>query len=338
MQRNCGPAINRANMSNSRFFIIVSGPTAVGKTAALPEFTSRIKCEIINADVGQLYEPLSIGTAKPAWQKEAVPHHLFDVMTTPDNFSVAAYREKVFTLMEEIWTRGNVPLLVGGSLFYLRSLFYPPPLTGESNEEAQGHDALSSQALWAMLNAVDPARAARIVPADRYRLRRALNLWEKTGVKPSDQRPLFVSPPAPYAFIFLSRERDDLTKRINDRVLEMMSLGWVDEVRKLSPAWHSFLRKKKLIGYPEIVCYLQNCDQGELVDESLLIKVIQQKTRQYAKRQMTFWRMLKRELSPHKEGVIFEINLTLCDLALYIEHVFLCMQPFFAVSGGESNE
>ena len=324
-------------MYTSSFFVILSGPTAVGKTAAVAPLAKRLPLEVINADVGQFYEPLSIGTAKPLWRREPVPHHCFDLFKEPVHFSAVSYREKVFALMGEIWARGRIPLFVGGSLFYLRSLFFPPLAAGGEGGQLvkrgeYAHD-LPTADLWKQLALVDPERAQALAPTDRYRIVRALALWEKTGTKPSLLRPVFVEPPAPCVFVFLTRDRADLYRRINERVRLMVQEGWLDEVRALSPAWRAFLREKRFIGYPEMDAYLAGKEGGETEREQLIAD-IQLKTRNYAKRQLTFWRLLRRDLLPQKKVKICEVNLTLCDLALYIEHVFSCVQPFFVTSRG----
>lgn len=111
---------------HSSYLIIIAGPTGVGKSDVGLALASNINGEIINADVGQLYTPLSIGTAKPEWKESEVPHHLFDVLDKPVDFTVTQYRELLLKTVHDVCNRNRVPIIVGGSSFYLSSLFFPP--------------------------------------------------------------------------------------------------------------------------------------------------------------------------------------------------------------------
>src|SRR5579863_9779399 len=111
---------------NRPFMLIVYGPTGVGKTDVALAIAQHIPAEIINMDMGQFYTPLSIGTAKPDWKNSPIPHHLFDIIDTPINYTVAEYRTMLYKTVQEVIGRGNLPILVGGSGFYLHSLLFPP--------------------------------------------------------------------------------------------------------------------------------------------------------------------------------------------------------------------
>ena len=166
----------------------------------------------------------------------------------------------------------------------------------------------------------DPERARQIHPHDRYRIVRALALWH-SGSVPSKQVPLF-DPPGRCYFYYLVRERAELYDRINKRVRQMFDAGWVDEVQHLDASWRTFLRRKKLIGYPEIIDYLET---GTLTFEQL-VDEISRKTRAYAKRQITFWRMLQKKLlaaDPEKKvlSTVAELNLTGVADEVYIEQL-----------------
>lgn len=279
------------------FFIIISGPTGVGKTDFALLLCSQLSfpVEIINADMGQFYTPLSIGTAKPDYVNQPIKHHLFDVVDEPRDFSVAEYRKKVLETMHDLWSRGVTPLCVGGSAFYLQSLFFPPADGKADKEELPAsYVQCTTEELWAHLLAIDPVRAKQIHPRDRYRIERALSLWYHEGKLPSACVPQF-DPPGMCAFYYITRERNELYARINERVQAMIEAGWIEEVKKLTPAWHEFLVAKKLIGYPEIIDFLSRGESSESALE-VLAEEISKKTRAYAKRQLTFWRMLKRKL------------------------------------------
>src|SRR5579859_8042174 len=116
------------------FFLVITGPTGVGKTDFALDLAQHIPSEIINADMGQCYKPLTIGTSKPDWKSQATPHHIFDVLDEPAHFSVTDYREKVLDLIHGIWSRNKLPIIVGGSGFYIKSLFFPPPHSTASGE------------------------------------------------------------------------------------------------------------------------------------------------------------------------------------------------------------
>ena len=299
--------------------IVVYGPTGVGKTAFVDELAQSLPAEIVNADMGQMYTPLNIGTAKPNWRDESVPHHLFDIVDEPKKYTVVSYRALVEKTMRELWQKNKIPILVGGSAFYLKSLFFPP-ISNETLEIVP-----DQKNLWEQLNAIDPERAQKIPKQDRYRLERAMALYKSTGKKPSEFKPLY-DPPADYTLICLTRDRKELYERIDQRVTHMMDEGWMQEAQKLrGTQWESFILEKKIIGYDNIIQYLND---GTASYEDL-IAIIQKRTRNYAKRQMTFLRMLKRQLeqaiaqTPDRSNRchIKEVNLTSIDLHLYINQL-----------------
>lgn len=293
-------------------FIIITGPTAAGKTDFALTMGTKLPIEIINGDMGQLYAPLTIGTAKPSWKTEKIPHHLFDVLESPRNYTVAEYRQEVEKLIIDIHSRGNIPVIVGGSFFYLRSLFFPPRAISiiENKEFKEKYS-------WELLHTIDPERAAQVNKNDAYRIGRALDIWFSTGIKPSENKPLYNPIKGSLCrIIFATQKRPLLYTRINNRAAQMLKGGWVNEVEGLSKEWRDFLHVKKIIGYAEIDTYLNQFHTATSIDP--LIKEIQQKTRNYAKRQETAWRSLKKDLSPYAVK-IDEIDLTLSSLQLYID-------------------
>lgn len=273
-------------MRTENFCILISGPTGVGKTDFVDMLAQMIPAEIVNGDMGQLYTPLTIGTAKPDWSNQPVPHHLFDVIDGPELFTVMAFRQRVKAACHEIWKRGNVPIVVGGSGYYLTALFFPPAEHEVEITQREYNDG----DLWQQLYTIDPVRAQQINPKDEYRIKRALDIWHSTGIKPSEYQPVY-DPIADYCFVWLTRDRQDLYDRINERTNQMVDQGWLEEVEALSQDWYTFLRQKKIIGYPEIIDYLE-----KKLSKEEMIATIQKKTRNYAKRQMTFWRMLRKKL------------------------------------------
>lgn len=367
--------------------LIIYGPTGVGKTDFALNIASKIPAEIINMDVGQLYAPLSIGTAKPDLSTVSVAHHGFDVLDKPENFTVKAYRILCEQLILDIAKRGKLPILVGGSGFYLKSLFFPPQELGQEldsygteydcdtdtsdygksvNEEKSdtgdyygksvceeknraNQANQSSYCLWLQLQAIDPVRASHIHPQDTYRIKRALDIWLKTGKKPSDCKPYFNPIAIGSAHIvFLARDKKELYDRINQRVDLMIDAGWLEEVKKLlKTPWELFIRHKKLIGYNELIDFLQAAPdqkthsktthgQGTHGTESAhadfasVLVAIKQRTRHYAKRQFTFWRTFAL-LCAHRQTnepavelptlFLESVNLTLPSVDLYINQL-----------------
>ena len=168
------------------FAVIIYGPTAVGKTAFADLLAAQVGGEIINGDAAQLYTPFTIGTAKPDWRNASITHHLFDICNEPQNYSVAMYRTEAEKKVVEITGRGSVPIFVGGSGFYLQSLFFP--VTISANRVTPSH---SEDQSWRALHAIDPIRAAAIHPHDTYRISRALFLYQQTKQLPSELKPLY---------------------------------------------------------------------------------------------------------------------------------------------------
>jgi len=303
--------------------LIIYGPTGVGKTDMALAIAASVPAEIINMDMGQFYTPLSIGTAKPDWQNNSVPHHLFDIVDTPINYTVSEYRTLLYKTVEEVTQRGNLPILVGGSGFYLHSLLFPPQVSIPDVDIAALYSAETN--LWNELYAIDPKRALSIDKADGYRIKRALSIWHSTGKLPSSYVPVY-KPEADFMILFLERDRQELTQRINARVLEMFEQGWIAETEKLEKtSWKEFIQHKNLIGYSEIFDYLLS--EKNTTAFSVMIDRISAQTRQYAKRQCTFWRKLEREIKKENqytstnEASLEAVNLTNMEIHLYISEL-----------------
>lgn len=274
--------------NDKKFIFIITGPTASGKTACADQLAHLLDCEVINVDVGQFYTPLSVGTAKPDWKKFNYPCHLFDIINEPKDLTVVHYRALVLEKIKEIQDRGRTPVLVGGSLFYIKSIFFPPhefDVVVQSDESLVSN--LASEELWDFLHSIDPDRAAQIHKNDTYRLQRALHIWQKTGQKPSKFLPK-LHVPFNTIFISLVPEKEVLRDQIKKRTIEMINNdGWIEEAKKLlGTEWETFLETKGLIGYPEIFAWLKNGAVGSDLD--VLINTIQLETIHYAKRQLTF--------------------------------------------------
>lgn len=314
---------NKVISAHVPFMLVVYGPTGVGKTDFALTIAEHIPAEIINMDVGQFYTPLSIGTAKPDWKHSPIPHHFFDVINTPTNYTVTEYRKVLYEKVTEIRQRGKLPILVGGSGFYLHALLFPPQAAIPDVDISSLYPVGTH--LWQELYSIDPKRALSIDKSDEYRIKRALSIWHATKTLPSSYVPVY-EPEADFMIIFLERDRQELKKRINARVLEMLHQGWIEETQALEHTpWQTFIQKKNIIGYNQILDYLSS-DKSDK-DFQVMVDVIATETRQYAKRQHTFWRKLEREINKEKQytgkyiGCLELVNLTNVEIHLYINEL-----------------
>ena len=274
--------------------IIITGPTASGKTELSELIAQKYSGTIINADMGQFYRPLTIGTAKPDWKNKPFKCLLFDILDQPLELNSAAYRTKVLQAIAEIVAEGKMPIIVGGSLFYIKSLFFPPSQIPISEQVRNVDFTQSTEVLLGMLKSIDVDRAQHIHPHDRYRIVRALKLWQQTGIKPSQQKPVF-APSFRALVISIEPPRDVLKKCIEQRTHVMFQQGLIDEARSfLNTDWEAFLEKKGLIGYREIFEWMRAGQQPSLLEATK--DLISQKTWQYAKRQLTFLSTFKEDL------------------------------------------
>ncbi len=274
----------------------LSGPTASGKSAVALALAPEIGAEIVSLDSMALYRGMNIGTAKPSpAERAAVPHHLLDVIDPDEEYSLAQYVAAAHGAVDDIRSRGRTPLFVGGTPLYLKSLlrgiFEGPPadweLRRQLQELARSEDA---QALHARLAQVDPVTAHRLHPRDTRRIIRALEVWEKTGQSITALQQQFDrarSAEACRVFV-LQWPRAELAARIDARVDAMFAAGLVDEVGRLLAGGRSLSRTaSQAVGYREVNEHIQGV-RG-LADTVALTKL---RTRQLAKRQMTWFRSL----------------------------------------------
>lgn len=280
----------------SRPLIVLVGPTASGKTALSLTLAERISglgesAEIINADSRQLYRHLDIGTAKIRPEEmRGVPHHLIDVLDPREEITIARYQTEAIRIIEEIQGRGAVPILVGGSMLYISSVIDGlKPLPFDSGLRAQlekEYDEFGGVRLHRKLSDVDPDSALGIDPNNRPYVVRALEIALLTGDRPSELKSMEVSPYD--IFIFgISWQREALVERINARTKQMLDSGWIEEVQGLlAKGYRSSDPAMKSHGYREICAALQSGS----VDRDELAETIAAKTRQYAKRQTTWWK------------------------------------------------
>ncbi len=275
---------------------VILGPTAVGKTDLSLAIAHMLDAEIVSADSRQVYRFLDIGTAKPdAAQRQAVPHHLIDVVDPHERLNAARFAQLAWDCVREIETRGKQPLVVGGSGLYIRALtdgLFPGPGANpelRASLEAQAN-AEGVHVLHGRLAQVDPPSARRIHPHDRVRIIRALEVYTLTGAPISQWQCQWRDPQRirPFLLIGLMRERDDLRARIAARTQAMLAGGLVAEVRGLLAAGFSpTLPPLRSVGYAESIAYLTG--EYDLAGAQALIE---RNTWRLAKRQITWFRRL----------------------------------------------
>lgn len=283
---------------NKPHALLIIGPTASGKTGFGESIAQKIPSEYINADIGQFYKPLSIGTAKPDWQAYKETAHLFDCLDEPSDMSSFDYRKSVLELVDQIQQRKNLPIIVGGSLFYIKSLFFPPHnFKIDQSVVPEELIGLSKDGRWKLLCEIDPVRAQQIHPNDPYRIERALRIWFLTGKKPSEVAPQ-CRPAFDATIVCLEPTKPVLHERIKQRTKIMLEQGWIEEVESLmGTPWIPFFEKKGLIGYAHIATWIDGGKKASEYDQ--LRETIEQETRWYAKRQMTFLRHLAQMCEKH---------------------------------------
>ena len=275
--------------------IILTGPTAVGKTKASIGLAKAVDGEIISADSMQVYRHMDIGSAKiKPEEMEGIPHHLIDVLEPDDEFHVVKFQQLAKKAMREIWERGHIPIVTGGTGFYIQALLYDIDFDENEKEDACRKELEAyarehgAEALHEKLALVDPASAEMIHPNNIKRVIRALEFYEQTGKRISEHNETQRQRESPYAFAYfvLTDDRAHLYERINRRVDQMIEEGLVNEVQALKDKGYTKqLVSMQGLGYKEILDYLDgNCTLEEA------IYTIKRDTRHFAKRQLTWFK------------------------------------------------
>ena len=278
-----------------RPLIILTGPTAVGKTAASIGLAKAVGGEIISADSMQVYRHMDIGSAKiTADEMQGIPHYLVDVLEPEEAFNVVRFQEMAKAAMQKIYAGGHIPIVVGGTGFYIQALLYDIDFT-ENDSDFSYREELEQTAgdkgaeyLHSLLKQVDPEAAEQIHPHNIKRVIRALEFNRKTGQKISahNEQERRKQSPYDFAYFVLTDDRKALYERIDRRVDKMMEQGLLEEVRALKD--RGIARESvsmQGLGYKELLAYLD----GEIsLDEA--IRIIKRDTRHFAKRQLTWFR------------------------------------------------
>ncbi len=274
--------------------LCIAGPTATGKSALAMQLAHKLGGEILSMDSMQVYRRMDIGTAKPTAQERlAVPHHLLDIAEPTEPFTVAQYAALAEQAAREVFLRGKLPILTGGTGFYLRALTHGLSLGGVKSDpalreqlKAEGQTPEGRHAMHERLKALDPEAAARLHENDVQRVSRALEVFTLTGKPISMQTPAEADCPLTLCLIGTTMARAALYERINARVDGMMSRGLLHEVEGLLAAGvPPEAQAMQGIGYKELVPIVL---QGAPLENA--VSGVKQNTRHYAKRQWTWFR------------------------------------------------
>ena len=277
--------------------IIITGPTAVGKTDLSISLAKKIGGEIISADSMQVYRGLDIGSAKITTEEmDGVFHHLIDILDFDEEFNVFLFKELAEKSIEDIYSRGNIPIICGGTGFYIQALLYDVSFSKEDNSKIRAElekrvDNEGAEVLYKELHEIDPKSAEIIHPNNVKRIIRALEYFKLNGKLFSEHNETEKQKESPYNFMYfvIDDDRELLYQRINKRVDVMLSKGLVDEVKTLyEKGLRIGMTSAEGIGYKQLLPYLE----GEIsLDEAT--EKIKQDSRHYAKRQLTWFRREK---------------------------------------------
>ena len=280
------------------FALAITGPTASGKTALSLALAERMGCEIISIDSMQIYKYMDIGTAKATAEERArVPHHMIDFLSPTESYSAEDYRSDAMRVLEDITSRGKLPLFVGGTGLYMDTVMRGSALASPPSSDELRDRLLASavtdeerEALWQRLRQIDPISAEKTHKNNVRRVVRALEIYELTGKTKTyfDELSRTASPDVKVGMITLDfHNRDNLYRRVDTRVDQMLEEGLLDEIRSLLDAGLLVenTTAAQAIGYKEIIEHIDGkCSLAEAVEHLKL------STRRYAKRQLTWFR------------------------------------------------
>ena len=278
--------------------ICIAGPTASGKTALSIALAKVLNGEIVSCDSMQVYRRMDIGTAKPTLEeREGIVHHMLDVAEPYEDFSVSRYCEMASPIVDDILARGKTAIIAGGTGLYMDSLikgndFAPYPATGRREELEALAARQGIEAVIAQLREVDPESAARLHPSDQKRIIRAMEVYLETGISITEHnRRTQAIPPKyhPVWFALEDADRATLYERIDHRVEQMLRDGLIEEIKALlAEGIPEKCTAMQAIGYKEFVEVIHGC-----CDLNTATALVQQSSRKYAKRQLTWFRRNK---------------------------------------------
>ncbi|MEJ2543950.1 MAG: tRNA (adenosine(37)-N6)-dimethylallyltransferase MiaA [Calditrichaceae bacterium] len=276
---------------------IIVGPTAIGKTYLSLLLAERISAEVISADSRQIFKYMDIGTAKVDKESQKkVPHHMIDICNPDEYFSAGMYSKLARKIIDHILSEGKLPIVVGGSGFYISALIdgifdtqiHDPDIRWQLQQRVENEGL---EALYKELEQYDPEYAAKININDKQRILRSLEVYLSTGQPFSKWHKQKTNPANfQYKMIGLNMDRKLIYKRIDERVDKMIDQGLVNEVKHLQKlGYNAKLTALKTVGYREVFACL-----NDSIDFDTMVKQIKQNTRRYAKRQLTWFRRDKR--------------------------------------------
>lgn len=278
--------------------IILTGPTAVGKTELSIQLAKAVNGEIISADSMQIYKEMNIGSAKiQPEEMKGVPHYLVDEIEPEEEFNVVRFQTMAKNAMKTIYQKGKIPVIVGGTGFYIQALLYDIDFTDTTEdfdyrrELEQLAQEKGNEFLHEMLRKVDPKAAQEIHENNRKRVIRALEYYRDTGKQISKHNEQQRQNESPYQFAYfvLNRDRRELYRRIDQRVDQMMKQGLLEEVKRLKErGCTSNMVSMKGLGYKELLDYLNGMNSLEEA-----VRIIKRDTRHFAKRQLTWFKREK---------------------------------------------
>ncbi len=278
--------------------VVIVGPTASGKTALSIELAKKIDGEIISSDSMQIYKDMDIGTAKVTKEEaEGIKHYLVDFVSPADRYTVSDFKKDAEKAIEEILSKGKIPIVVGGTGLYVNSLIYGIEYQDMDFNEEYRNELMKRaetpeelQNLWEEANKIDPDSMKIISKNDKKRIVRVLEIYKATGKTKTEQEILSRKNEVKYDFkVFgITMDREKLYERINKRVDIMIQAGLENEVKELLEKYSEFPTAMQGLGYKEVVQYFD----GILTREEMIEK-IKQESRRYAKRQLTWFRRNK---------------------------------------------
>lgn len=283
-------------MTDPNRVLVITGPTATGKTALGVAMAQSLGGEVISADSMQLYRRMDIGTAKVTREEtKGIPHHMVDILDPEESYSLARYVKDADACAKNIISRGALPVIVGGTGLYIDSLVRGIDFDDDSGSAGlreqliEQYDELGGAYMLEQLAKFDPQRAAKLHPSDKKRVLRAIEVYELTGKTITEHDEETRARPAKYSAVTIAltfKNRDDLYERIDLRVDNMVQQGLFDEVRSLLDSGvPSSATSMQAIGYKEAAAALR----GE-ISEGEAVELIKRESRRYAKRQLTWLR------------------------------------------------
>jgi tRNA dimethylallyltransferase len=289
--------IDTHSKKNADIVIVVTGPTASGKSSVAVELAIRLGGEVICADSMQIYKFMDIGTAKtgPA-DRKGIPHHMMDIIEPSDDFSVAAYKEMSTRIIRDIQSRGKVAIVCGGTGQYISSLiegttFIPQKTDSELRERLEKeYEEKGADYIYDKLTQIDPDTAKLLHPNDKKRIIRAMEIFHTTGMTKTQMniKSKINGPDFEFLSFCITHDREILYERINTRVDGMMNDGLLDEVRMILDKYPNLSKTaRQAIGYKELISYIEG-------EKSLqeAVDTLKQASRNYAKRQLTWFRKM----------------------------------------------